>query len=145
MDHAVKVHREVTAPSVIGSRRRRLKWEVAIFSVLAAFSAYSWLMRPEFLWGPRFEQPPLVQDADARLAMVLLSQRLEARRAADGRYPVTLDAIGEQGGGIQYRLLSDTVFELRATVNGRVLMLRSTDNTDSFLGNSMAVIGGKAP
>ena len=75
--------------------------------------------------------------------MFLLFNRLQAIRRAQGSYPESLSAIGENAGDIGYVARGDSAFELRATSNGKAIVLRSSDNADAFLGNSVALIGGR--
>ena len=50
--------------------------------------------------------------------------------------------VGEQMNGVRYRLLSDSMFELRAAVNGGDVVLRSNESRQAFLGNSISVVAG---
>ena len=76
--------------------------------------------------------------------MFLLFQRLQSARRTQGGYPESLSAIGEEAEDIGY-VARDTAFELRATRDGTAIVLRSSDNADAFLGNSVALIGGRRP
>ena len=87
---------------------------------------------------------PERQEAGLRVAMVLLSRRIEAYRAENGSYPATLAAIGEGGNGITYALTSDSTFELAGTAAGTGVVFTSTGDANAFLGSSMALITGRA-
>lgn len=143
MDHAVRVQREITAPSRLRARRVRMALLGLCVLLLAAAASYSWYARPALVWGATPALSPERRDANARVAMFLLAQRLDAHRDADGAYPKSLAQLGESASGMTYTLLADTMFELRSTANGRALVLRSTDRRDVFLGGSMGVISGR--
>jgi hypothetical protein len=141
MDHVVKVQREITAATPIRSRNG-LRIATAIVCVtLIGFCVFSWVARPEFIWGPGAQpMPPAQQEASLRFGMFVLSQRIEADRAARGAYPASLGAFGARAAGVRYRVLSDSAFELRAAANGRPVILRSNESMDVFLGNSPMLI-----
>ena len=137
MDHAVKLQREITEPKPL--RRSRGKEIVAaLFCVpLIAISAYSWIARPEFIWGPKERAiAPQRQEANLRLSMFLLARRIESHQKAAGAYPVSLTALGTSTDGVSYRVTSDSTFELSATLNGKPLVLHSSDDAGSFLGRT---------
>lgn len=136
MDHAVKMQREVTAATPM--RRSRVPRIVTLLSciVLIAFSAYSLIARPVFIWGEPPRMDPAHTDASTRLGMYLLAQRVEEFRAEAGEYPASLGDIGEAVEGVRYTLVSDSVFELRSTVD-TTLVLRSDAAVEPFLGNSI--------
>src|SRR6185295_12029505 len=119
-------------------RRRSRRIVVAIVCVaLLALSAYSWLARPEFIWGPSARSVPAERrDANLRFTMYLLARRIESHRATSGSYPGSLSVLGHVPPGIVFRLLGDSAFELRATDNGTPLVLRSKDAPAAFLAGS---------
>jgi hypothetical protein len=142
MHHAVKVHREITEAKPFRTSRVRTVLLAIVMVPLLALCAYSWFARPVLIWGVATRISPVRLEANARVTMVLLAQRLDGHRDADGNYPKSLALIGEQSTGVGYRLLSDSVFELRSNGGGRELVLRSNDRRDAFLGNSLEVIAG---
>jgi len=115
-----------------------------VLVVVLGVAAYSWVARPELIWGPRAQPTAARQDANTRVAMVLLAQKLDARRATEGTYPRSLREIGEGATAIAYTVTSDSTYELRSRVGDHDLVLRSSDARDAFLGNAIAVIGGHA-
>ncbi|HMC53690.1 MAG TPA: hypothetical protein VKH19_00840 [Gemmatimonadaceae bacterium] len=143
MDHAVRVQKEITAPRRLGTRFMPAMLAALIVLLLGA-AAYSWIAHPEIIWGPRLQPTAARHDANVRVAMVLLAQKLDARRRADGAYPGSVSEIGEAATGIAYSVTSDSTFELRGRVRDRELVLRSTDSRDAFLGDAIARIGGHA-
>lgn len=145
MEHAVKVQREITAPKRLQRSRARLVLGLVLCVPLLALSAYSWIAKPEIIWGPRPHAGVPRREANARVAMFLVAQRLEAHRASEGSYPASLAAIGDGATGLSYRRLTDSTYELRDSTVGRGLVLRSGERPDVFLGNSLRVISGHAP
>lgn len=144
IDHAVRVQREITAVKPI--RRSRARRVSALVLSLAAlsFSGYSLVARPAFIWGKPVVESASRADASVRFGLYLLAQRLESFRLESGRYPVSLGDIGETVEGVQYTLVSDSVFELRSSTDSTVV-LRSDTPLERFLGNSVNVIQGRTP
>jgi hypothetical protein len=145
MDHAVRVHKETTGPQGIGIGNgiNRSVLLMALCVPVLAFCVYSLVARPEFLWGPKSGPlPPVRQEANIRVAMFLLAQRLEAYRIAQGRYPATLAELGDSLPGVAYSLSSAGVYELRASENGSLIVHRSDQSLSALLGNSLNVIQG---
>lgn len=145
MDHAVEVEKEAARRTTRKDSHARAITLGTVGALLLVVSAYSWMARPEFIWGPRpTPLPPVQREAGLRFAMFLLSQRIKAYRDASGAYPPALSAIGDSVSGVTY-VISGNVFELRATENGKPIVLRSDQSADAFLGNSANVIQGLAP
>lgn len=145
MDHAVRVHKETTGPRGIGGRSgfNRSTVVIAVCVPLLALCVYSWVARPEFLWGPKAGPlPPVRQEANMRFAMFLLAQRIRSYRAAQGHYPATLEELGETMPGVVYSLSADGVFQLTASENGKPLTYRSDQPATAFLGDAFNVIQG---
>lgn len=146
MDHAVRVQREISKPTLLRRSRARLIWATVVCAPLIALSAYSFVARPVLIWGPSDRSVPAArQEANVRFAMFLLAQRLESYQGAEGVYPSSLAVLGENPAGISYEIVSDSLFVLRATENGKQIVFRSSDNVDAFLGSSPAVIAGHGP
>jgi len=142
MDHAVRVQKETPGAKGLGASRVRGIVLLVTCIALLSFSAYSWFARPAFIWGPQTHPSAARQEAGARLAMVLLAQRLDSYRQTNGAFPASLAEIGEGRSGIRFRAVGDSAFELRDSVDTRELVLRSTDQRDAFLGNSVTRLGG---
>ena len=142
MDHAVKTHKEIAATRPRYGPSARPKVLAAVCVLLAAFSAYSWFARPEFIWGPTPKVAPARAETDARVAIFLLSRRIESYRKSHGALPATLAGMERAGSGISYRALADTVFELSANAGGKALVFRSDVPPGDFLGSARRVITG---
>ena len=71
--------------------------------------------------------------------MALMARRLDLFREREGEYPESLTEVGGDV-AIGYRLIDGGTFELSWQVNGRRLVLSSTDDRDAFLGNSVELV-----
>ena len=143
MDHAVRVQREITAPTPL--RRRRAKKVLALTLCIPAlaFCAYSWIFKPSFIWGtPERVLTPVEAEADARFGLYLVAQQLQTFRSRTGVFPAELAELGDVPAGIVYSLQADTLFELRTTALGEDVVLRSTDDADEFLASAIPVLRG---
>lgn len=146
MDHAVRVHREITDPKPLNRRRARSIWTGILCVLLIALCVYSWFARPEFIWGPSARSvAPQRRDANVRFAMFLLAQRVRAYRKTNGSLPTSLAAMGESMPGVSLRVVSDSVFELTASEKGRAVVYRSNASINAFLGEAPKYISGNTP
>jgi len=144
MDHAVRVQREISGAKVLETSRAGLIAACLVCVPLLGLCVYSYVARPEFIWGRGTTPAPVTRDAGLRFGMYLLAQRVESFRGRAGRYPESLEAIGDALEGVSYARISDSVFELRATQNGQAIVFRSSEPVDAFLGNSPELIQGGA-
>jgi hypothetical protein len=145
MDHAVRVHRDLIEGRPWTKSRARSIWTGVLCIPLIALSIYSWVARPEFIWGPSSRSvAPQRRDANLRFAMFLLAQRVESFRKAGGSFPASLAAMGETMPGVSLRVLSDSIFELRATENGGSVVYRSNESPSVFLGDAPKFISGSS-
>lgn len=149
MSHAVEVEKDLrkkSGPPGGGGTRRA----IAIFlSVPAlAFCVYSFIARPEFIWGAnRNSMTEVRRDANARFTLYLLSRRLESYKKTNGRYPTVLSDVlqGLPADSVRYALVSEQVFELRAPDGNKELVFRSDQPVDQFLGRSPTIVSGRGP
>jgi hypothetical protein len=140
MDHAVKMQKDTASARWIPRSGSRSTVLTVICALLAAFSAYSWIARPEFVWGPKANAEPVRQDAEARLSIYFISRRIEALKKRDGAYPATIASLMRPGSTVQYRVLSDSTYELLEMLGSRPLVYRSDTPMNAFLGNAARII-----
>jgi hypothetical protein len=143
MEHVVE-----TSKTSIERKRSRAGAAVAIVVciLLLGASAYSWIARPEAIWGPSGEPiSPVIDRASARMSMAIIAQRLNDVRGQTGAYPLTLRDIGEAAGGIDYSLVGDTMFVLTAQSAGDSIVYRSTQPLDAFLGRTPDLLARTRP
>ena len=142
MEHAVRQTRAVATAKPMQSYRSRpiVLAVVAIATSLAC--AFVLIARPDSVYGPDPAKVPGAQrEAYTRFAMYLTTQRVMEYREAYRRLPESLEAMGESWEGISYRVLNDSVFELRALGDsGKALVVRSDQRLDPFLGTSLTMI-----
>jgi hypothetical protein len=144
MDHVVELQKEITAPKKLRRSRAPLILTAVICVPLLALSVYSWVARPELIWGPRARSvPPQRREADIRFAMFLLARRIQSYRATEGALPPSLAAIGSRVPGVSYAVISDSVFELRTQEGGKAIVLRSDAPAGDFLGNAARIVAGQ--
>lgn len=140
VEHSARAEQEIaTKHSVRRSRAAQRMLTVLCIGGIG-FCAWSFIARPAFIWGTGASPiPPQRAEAGVRLAMYLQARRLDLYREREGAYP---DALGEVGGDttIDYRRADDTAFVLTATAAGRVLVLKSADDREAFLGNSRDLV-----
>ena len=140
MDHVVETSR---APTPARTSRIRPIFTIVLCAALLGASAYSWIARPERIWGPSGRAPtPVIDRANARVTLAIVAQRLEAARARAGHYPLSLAEVGEGGSGIGYELLGDTGFVITARSAGDTIVFRSHQDPSEFLGKSVELISG---
>jgi hypothetical protein len=145
MNHAVREQKETTGLKRLRPSRAPLIWAFVICLPLVGLSVFSWIERPEAIWGAKERSvSPQRQEANLRISMFFLAQRIESYRRSQGGYPSSLDAMGELPPGIAYRVESDTAFELRVPRPEGPIVFRSRDNAAAFLGNSPYLIQGRA-
>ena len=129
--------------AVATSSKARVMAMLVIGLPLLAFSIYSWVARPAFIWGTAPPIPVAQQQANMRMTLYVIGMRLNKYRAAQGFFPASLEALGEQASGITYELDSDSVFVLRAVVAREPLVYRSDMNAREFLGNAQEILSNR--
>jgi hypothetical protein len=145
MDHAVRVQREISGAKPIRPSRAKLFMAIATCLPLLGLSVYSVSARPAFIWGTTPVVEPQRQEAELRVGMFLLAQRIEEFRVRIGHLPATLAELGEPAAGVEYARVSDSVFQLRALAGQRPVALRSDQPMQQFLGSSIAIVQRGAP
>lgn len=142
MEYAVRVTRETVEAKPMKSWRSRPIVLTAVASLSVVLCTYTFLGRPEWIYGPdpvRLE--PVRRDAYLRYALYLTSQRVAEYRSRRGALPASLAEAGPAWAGITYRVISDSVFELRvAPDSGIAIVFRSDQSLPDFLGASLPLI-----
>lgn len=134
MDHVVETSK--SSPKRPVSRVRNVV-AIGICVLLLGASTYSWIARPEAIWGPSGEPAsPVIDRASARMSMAIIAQRLHEARTQTGAYPLTLQDIGEAATGIDYSLVGDTLFVLSARSGADSIVYRSNEPLEELLGRS---------
>ena len=122
-----------------GEGRGKLAAMLAV--ALLAASAYSWIAKPELIWGTPAPAPaPEVQQANLRMSMFLFGMKVDRFRKQTGSYPESLAAIGDSIPGISYTRVSDSTFELRGRAANQEIVFRSDMPGADFLGNTKELI-----
>jgi hypothetical protein len=101
------------------------------------FLAWIWIARPAWIFGARPPQLTAAQaEHEARFALFLTRERMEAFRAESGQLPTSLAELPHRETGVRL-LPGEGSYDLAIEVNGRTLIMHSTMNADSFLGNPL--------
>ena len=138
--HAVETDREFKKKgSLTGGSRRAGRY--AIIAIAVVVTLYSWIGRPQFIWGAPAALPsPEVQNADLRMSMYFFAIKVERYRKQHGAYPASLRDVGDSVPGLRYALLNANTYELRGTAANREVVLRSGMAGAEFLGNAKELI-----
>ncbi len=144
--HAKRETRAVMLAKAMESFKTRPFIVAAIALVMAVVTAYSYLSRAEWVFGP----PAAVsahRESHLRFAMFLTMQRLTDYRVANqGALPGSLLEVGEDWPGITYRAIGDSLFELQAQGDsGQVMSLRSDRDARAFVDLSPAALRRTIP
>jgi hypothetical protein len=142
MEYAVRETRAVATAKHLTSWRSRPIILAALAIPLALLSAFSLIAKPEFIYGPSPASVPAARRAaETRFALYLVAQRVLAYRETQSRLPESLVAAGEEWDGISYRVVNDSVFELRSVGDSaRAVVYRSNERVDPFLGGSVTML-----
>jgi hypothetical protein len=142
MEHAVRETRAVATAKHITSWRSRPIILAAIAIPLALIATVSVIAKAEFIYGPSPASIPAARRAaNTKFAMYLVAQRVLEYREAERRLPESLLAAGEEWDGITYRVVNDSVFELRSVGDAaQAIVFRSNERVDPFLGNSVTLL-----
>jgi len=141
LDAREEAVRASQSPSWDTPRRRHsfLRW-LLILTVLAA--AYLFLARPPwFITPPPPPESYEVAEASLRIAVWQTAMRVRAFQQEEGRLPQTLAEAGApQYRGVEYNVMGEGEFSIRASSDRLDVTYRSKDNLEAFLGNSLTVV-----
>ena len=141
ISHAVETDREFKRKSSGPGGERAGKLLVVATVVLLAVTSYSWIVKPQAIWGAPAKPPaPEVQQANLRMSMFLFGMKVDRFKTKSGSYPESLAEMGDSVPGIGYARLSDAAFELRGRAANREIVFRSDMRGDEFLGNARELI-----
>ena len=119
------------------ARPKRFTMGPGFLFVVAGLNAYVWFGAPAWLHPAPPPPIPMEQlDSSLRLTMYVQSQRIEAFRIENGRLPTTLEEAGSPLAGMEYTILSDTIYEIQGVGDDIQLTLQSTDSMALFMGDA---------
>jgi hypothetical protein len=123
--------------------RQPSRWGITGPGLLLLLALGVWLFatRPEWVFPPPpVAESPEITMASMRLALIRERQLVERFRRTHGRLPATLEEAGSGAHTTSLAAGPDGTYLLRAVVGGAALELHSSDNIESFLGNSLQII-----
>ncbi len=123
----------------------RTRWGIVGWGLVLLAGLMGWLVgtQPEWVFAPPPNmEAPEITAASMRLALVRERQRVERYREQNGRLPATLAEAGGTIPNLEIATSPDGTYLLRAVEGGTVLELHSSENIETFLGNSLQVILG---
>ena len=139
MDQAIEMARPLPPP-----KARSQAWMYLASAVLLMVSAWSFIARPEIIWGPTPEtelRPADEYEAQQRAVMWLQAQRLFTYRFENGVLPRRLQDAGDPYGAFTYHRWSDSTFELQSADPRLPLTLRSEELGDFLRSGSQFLRG----
>ncbi len=139
------------AEEAVGQDRRQAdrranpqtRWGIVGWGLVLLAVLMGWLFgtRPEWVFTPPVvAEAPETTAASMRLALVRERQRVERYREQNGRLPATLAEAGSTLPTIAMAASPDGSYLLRVVEGGTALELHSSENIETFLGNSLQVI-----
>jgi hypothetical protein len=122
-----------------GKRTRPFAWALLAVAGLAVLGVI--LLQPEWIGlGNQLHEPPAMQDASLRFALVMEAQRVARYERTHHALPNRLEDAGPVMPGVTYRRAGAAGYELTGA-NGEVtLTYRSSDAPSTFLGHSLNVL-----
>jgi hypothetical protein len=125
---------EIRANAATTGRKpgRRAPWYVAAI-ILSGLALWLWVAKPAFLQPAPATGPSVERQRDALIVLMdATAGRIEAFRLRTQRLPATASEVGLKLPDLQYRRLSDEVFELTGTIAGTPITYHSTMDRTSF-------------
>lgn len=147
VEAAARSTRAVELAKPMESYRSRPIILTAIAVPCLLLGLYTFSARPEWVFGPKPAATLTARgEAHVRFAMYLVYKRLNAFRAANGgALPQSLLQVQEDWPAIQYRIVADSVFELRAPGSTRPIVFRSDGDPRALLGASAGALRAELP
>jgi hypothetical protein len=150
-DNARKEDLLRAAEEAVGQDRRQVdrradsqtRWGIVFWglALLAVLAGWAFGTRPEWVFpAPVAAEAPEMTAASMRLSLVRERQRVERYREQNGRLPATLAEAGSTIPTIEIATSPDGSYLLRAVEGGTALELHSSEDVETFLGNSLQVI-----
>jgi hypothetical protein len=146
MSHAVEADKESRKSSGPPKESGGSRVFMLVLSIgLAAFTVFAYSTRPEFIFGANPNNVTEVRrDANVRFTLYLLSRRVESYKKQQQKYPDDLLSVTKTPPkGVEYARLSNDVFELRAKDGANLLVFRSDEPADKFLGQVPKTLQGR--
>lgn len=123
-------------------KARRARVHPSIPPVLALFSVWLWVFPPAALIPEVPTIPQATQEAGLRMEMWIQLNNIQRFITDNGRLPGDLDEVGERPDGVQYRRLSDGVFQLSGKAGQVSVDYTSTEPVDALVADAMAIVTG---
>ncbi|HEX9165919.1 MAG TPA: hypothetical protein VF862_08410 [Gemmatimonadales bacterium] len=124
------------------SRTREIVTVAGLVLTLAGFALAAF--RPAwFLTPPPEPEPPVIQEASARLTLAREAQRINGWRRVNGRLPVDLAEAGTPVAGLSYERINDSVFAVSLPLGTDLVTLRSTDSLSTFIGGAVGTVAAR--
>jgi hypothetical protein len=121
--------------------RRKAPWYVAAV-VLGGVALWLWVARPGFLFPQPAPGPSVQQQRDALIVLMdATAGRVEAFRLLKQRLPANAAELGLAIPDLQYRLVSNDVYELVATISGTPITYTSTMDRTAFAAEARRNLG----
>ncbi len=123
------------------------KWMLPLTVNLGVLALYFLIAQPRFLVVNPVTDPRAPQEVVASMRNAMYFDgvvRVEDYQRANNRLPASLEELGTTLGaqGVEYRILSDSTYQLISTVGGEVIIFDSgTDDPRSFLDPSFRISG----
>jgi hypothetical protein len=122
-------------------QRRKGPWYVAAL-VLGALAAWLWIAKPGFITPTAATGPNVQLQRDALIVLMdATAGRVEAFRIAKQRLPESAEELGLAIPHLQYRRVSDDVFELSGTIAGTPVTYQSTMDRTAFAATARQNLG----
>lgn len=118
----------------IGKSEKRFPLGPVAAGVLVVTNLVVWLVFPPTRQTQDLRKPADVE-RDLRLVVASAASEIEVwRRTHPGAIPKTLAEAGEKDGGLTFRMVDSTVYEIKGAEHGATVTYRSNTAINDFLG-----------